>query len=217
MRAGSLPLLALLCMAGCKEEAAPVFELSVRVESDPGTPVAGAVLSRSGKELARSDARGLIPLRLSGALGETLALEVSCPGGFRAPEKPLTVALRSLVDSARKPEYRVTCAPELRNLVVTVRAPQAVGVPLTYLGKEIARTDQDGAAHALLKLAPGESVDLLLDTSGPEHAALRPQNPELKLVVPERDDVVLFEQQFRVEQKAQPRARKPAPKGPVRL
>jgi hypothetical protein len=210
-------MLLALALTACTEQAQPVFSLQVRVESDPGTPLPGAVLSRAGKQVGQSDAQGLIPLHLSGALGESLTLDVSCPSGFRAPGKPLTVSLRSLIDDKHRPEYRVTCAPELRNLVVTVRAPLAVGVPLRYLGKEVARTDQDGTAHALLRLPPGESVDLLLDTSAPEHEGLRPQNPELKLVVPERDDVVLFEQQFRLEQKAEPKARRARPKGPTRI
>jgi hypothetical protein len=213
--AAALPL---LCACGTPAEQ-PAFELTVRVESDPGTPVPHAVLTHSGHALGKSDAEGLVSFRLTGALGEAASLDVTCPTGFRAPEKPLAVTLRALVDSRRKPEYRVRCAPELRKLVVAVRAPLAVGVPVTYLGRVLARTDQDGAAHAMLELPPGESVDLVLDTSGPEHRALRPQNPELKLVVPERDDVVTFEQQFRIEQKpkATRRVLRPQPAGPIRL
>jgi hypothetical protein len=92
--------------------------------------------------------------------------------------------------------------------VVAVRAVRGPDLPLYYLGREIARTDRHGAAHALLMAAPGDTLSLTLDTSAPQHAQLMPQRPELRLTMPEHDDLVVFDQAFTLP-KPKPRPRKP--------
>jgi hypothetical protein len=203
--------------AACTSPAAQHYPVLVRIESDPDVPLPGALLSHEGRVLGSSDALGLVSLTLSGAVGEQLALEVACPAGFRAIGPAINVVLRPLADPARRPEYRARCRPELRSLVIAVRAPNAVHVPLRYLGKEIARTDDQGAAHGLLRLPPNESAKLMLDTSAPEHRWLRPQNPELKVSMPDRDDVVLFEQPFVIDEPKKIRQRAPEPDLPRRF
>jgi hypothetical protein len=184
---------------GCTPVEAPRYAVAVRVESDPGQPVGAANITSAGNTLAKTDAQGLATLSLTGALGEQLALAVRCPEGFRQPAQPVTVILRPAEPNTPPPEYRVACPPAVRSLVVSVRAQNGVGVPLRHLGKELARTDAQGAAHVLLKLPPGEALNLVLDTSAPEHHALRPRSPTLKFTVPDRDDVVLFDQAFVVD------------------
>lgn len=196
---------------GCSPVEAPRYAVAVRVESDPGQAVAGANVVGAGKTLAKTDASGLAALSLTGALGAQIALSVRCPEGFRQPSEPVSVILRPAEPNTPAPEYRVMCPPSLRSLVVSVRAPNAVGVPLRHLGKELARTDAQGAAHALLKVTPGEGLNLVLDTSAPEHHALRPKSPSFKLTMPDRDDVVLFDQTFIVDA---PPAPKPKPVKP---
>jgi hypothetical protein len=204
-------------LAACTPAQGPRYDIVVRVESDPGRPLAGTKLMRGGALVGTSDARGAIPLQLAGAAGETVELEAACPAGHRSPDKALRVVLRPLVDRARKPEYHVACPPLLRSLVVSVRAQNGPGLPVKHLGREIARTDAAGAAHALLKVMPEETVTVTLDTSAPEHASLMPQNPELKLTMPARDDVVLFDQTFTRPKVVQKPKRERAPKGPQRL
>jgi hypothetical protein len=208
-----------LAVAACSAQASrPNYELTVRAESDPGVPLANVTLSRDGHKIGTTDATGRIAIALTGAPGATVPLTVTCPPGYRSPREPLSALLRALPAGSPKPEYRVTCQPELRSLVISVRAQNGAGLPLKYLGKEIARTDAQGAAHALLKVAPGESVNLVLDTSAPEAQQLRPQNPELRVTVPERDDIVVFEQAFTLP-KAKPtrREKKAEPQGPLRI
>jgi hypothetical protein len=62
----------------------------------------------------------------------------------------------------------------------------------------------------LLKVAPGEDLILSLDTSAPEHQALRPKSPTLKLTMPDHDEVMLFDQPFTIERPPP----KPAPAAP---
>lgn len=204
-------------LKGCATPPAQRLGALVRVESDPGIPLEGAQVMFDGHELGRSDARGLLTLELSGPPGEQVALEVRCPAGHRAPKPTLMVTLRTNSDPTRRPEYRAECRPELRTLVVAVRAQNAPFVPVLHLGKEVARTDAQGAAHARLRLHPDESIELQLDTSAGDHRQLRPKSPGFSFTMPDRDEVVLFDQSFAVEKKRQRPRRIAAPELPVRL
>ena len=203
--------------AACAARQPSRVAIIVHVERDPGQPLAAAKISRDDGVLGTTDARGTAALQLTGLPGERVALQVSCPDGFRSPDEPLSVVLRPLLDAQRKAEYRVACPPLLRSVVIAVRAQNGANVPLKYLGKEIARTDASGACHALLKRAPGETVTVTLDTSAAEHTKLIPHSPALKLTVPARDDLVVFDQTFTREREAPVRAKKKRVLGPTRI
>jgi hypothetical protein len=197
MRHGpQLSLTVLVFLFACEGKVRPTYHIVVRVESDPGTPLSGAELSREGRRLATTDDHGMLTATLKGNPGDKIPLTVACPAGYRTPLEPLSVLLRAAAERGKHPEFRVRGPPLTRNLVVAVRATNGPDLPLRYLGQEIARTDATGAAHALLRAAPGDALALTLDTSAPEHAQLMPQHPELKINVPERDELVVFDQTF---------------------
>ena len=191
--------------------------IAVQAERDPGEPLAGVQIALAGKTLAQSDADGRARISLRGQPGDVIELAVRCPEGFASPERPIAVVLRPLAERDKVPEYRAACAPRTRSLVVAVRAERGANLPLRYLGKEIARTDASGAAHALLQVEPERAVSLVLDTSAPEHAQLRPRDPELKLVMPGRDEVAVFEQSFTVAELPKRKRAVPKPVGPIKL
>lgn len=209
MRVPTASLLALgALLASCAQNKPQRTSVMVRAEADPGTPLAGVSVLLDGRPLGTSDARGALPLELEGPLGEAVRLDVSCPSGHRLTSSPLRVVLRPVTGQA--PEYKVTCPPARRWMVLAVRAKNGVNVPLRYLDQVIGRTDGDGVAHGLLALLPGERARVVLDTSAPEHRYLRPQNPVLQLSAPDRDEVVMLEQPFMVDA-----PRRPAPaRGP---
>jgi len=215
-RGAGAALLALCFVSACGPKQSTQFVTRVRVESDPGQPVAQAKLMRDGEALAETGADGAANLALSGAPGERVSLQVQCPSGYRAPDKVLSIVLRPLLE-ARTPEYRVRCPPLLRNVVVAVRAQLGPNLPVRYLGRELARTDASGACHASLKLGAGETATLTLDTSAPEHAGLMPRNPELKITVPERDELIVFDQTFRREAEKPKRRTGHGSSGPTRI
>lgn len=192
-------VIACVLASACTAAPAPIYPVTVHVESDPGVPLAGASVVSAGNARARSDDQGVAYLTLEGEAGARIPLLVQCPKGFRQPSEALSVVLRAEEPGAPAPEYAVRCPPSLRSLVVSVRAQNAAGVPLLRLGRELVRTDDQGAANALLKLSPGEDLTVVLDTSAPEHATLRPRNPSLTLTMPDRDDIVLFDQPFTVD------------------
>lgn len=213
-------VLALVCLVGslgCQSERSKqVFEFMVQVFSDPGVPLKGAHIDSKGHLVGTSNADGLIRLRARGDAGDTLQFSVKCPDGYRAPKKPLSVTVRQLAPNARPPQYQVQCRPILRSVVVAVRTTGAPALPITYLGKTIGVTDEAGAAHVELEAESNEVLELYLDTT--EHPTLQPRNPSKRIVVEERDAIVLFDQNFsrpKVKKRVPVAPKKPA--GPVRI
>lgn len=192
-------------LAGCAapEPVIESYELSIRVESDPGRPLAGATLLGAAQFRTVSDAAGLVRLRVSGQQGQRLRFQVHCPEGYRSPEQPLDVLLTRLGADAPPPEYGVRCAPERRSVVIAVRAHRGGDLPVKHLGREVARTDRSGAAHVMMQLAPHEPIELSIDTSS--RPRLAPQNPTQRFEAPDTDAVMLFDVEF-VAPKARPKA-----------
>jgi hypothetical protein len=210
---GAFGLGLLLALAGCAapEPELETYELSIRIESDPGRPIAGATVNGAAQFRSVSDATGVVRLRVNGEPGQRLRFQVRCPDGYRSPEQPLDVLLTRLGADAPPPEYGVRCAPEVRTVVIAVRAQNGAGLPVTQLGREVARTDRAGAAHVVMQLAPHEPVELSIDTSS--QPKLEPQNPTQRFEAPDTDAVLLFDAPF-VKEKPRPRA---APRRPTRI
>lgn len=195
------------------------FAINVRVESDPAKPLAGARIVHGSNVLGRTAADGSVRVALRGKSGEVVALRVACPDGFASPEQTLAITLRPLVGPAVVPQYRARCEPLLRTLVVAVRAKGGSDLPIKHMGREIARTDAQGAAHALLQVPPSEQVTLVLDTSAQDRERLRPKSPEFTLTMPASDQLAVFDQTF---SEALPpivkhRQHRAAPLGPVKI
>lgn len=189
-------VLLLLAAFGCNAQSAGArpYQFSVRVSGDPGRPVAGAALTFKGKQVAVSDNSGLAQLSAHGQEGETVDFGVSCPEGYRSPTSPVSLRLTRLREGSRMPEYQVTCAPALREVVIAVRAENGADLPVKYLGREVARTDAAGAAHFLLRVEPGAQLEVALDTH--DKRALRPQDPVAHFLARSEDDVFVLDQPF---------------------
>ena len=189
-------VLALFVALGCDVQGAAThsYRFSVRVSGDPGRPVPGAGLTFKGKKVAASDTAGVAKLSAQGQEGETVDFGVTCPEGYRSPTTPLSVRLTRLRDDSRLPEYQVTCAPALRNVVIAVRAENGADLPVKYLGREVARTDGAGAAHFMLRVEPGAQLEVALDTH--EKRWLRPQDPVAHFLTRSEDDVFVLDQPF---------------------
>lgn len=193
----------------------PPQEVVVRVSSDPGRAVQGAVLLYQGQRVAVTDGEGVGRLMLRGRDGESFDVNVQCPEGFRSPVKPISIILKRLADPSKRPEYAVACPPTSRKVVVAVRADGGPNLPVMYLGREIARTDESGAAHVLLTLKPDEHFELKLDTSEKGNERMRPKNPFASFTVKDQDDMFVFDQKFELE-RLKPVVRRGRPK-PIRI
>lgn len=182
-----------LAGAACdpRDEPPPPFPIVVRVTSARDSPVPGASLSLDGRRIATSDRDGTMTLTLPGREGDVRDFSIACPEGFESPRRPLQVTLRQLSGAASAPQFEATCRPLHRSVVVAVRARGGSDLPVLLRGKEVARTDSAGIAHARFSLQEGEQLLLELDTRS--DASLHPANPQKLFVVGDRDDVFLFD------------------------
>ena len=104
-------------------------------------------------------------------------------------------------------------------VVIGIRAENGSNLPVTYLGKEVGRTDACGTAHIVLSVKANEQLALVLDTKsgGDKAPKLRPESPSLTFVAKDQDDFVTLEQKSEVEKPA-PARRRAAPRGgPTRI
>ena len=196
------PCLVLLALTGCRHLEAPdnrqKFEVLIRVATPQGEPVQGAQITLEGKPIGATSDQGVSVLPFTSNEGDTYDLGIQCPTGLQSPSKPITVTLRKLADGKR-PEFVASCAPTSQLVLVAVRTDNGPNLPILYLGNEIGRTDQAGAALVGLRLPPNESFELKIGTSEPGAEWLRPQSPSTTFPVKTQDDVLVYEQKFTIE------------------
>jgi hypothetical protein len=216
---GAVAIATLGCGKSLQPEAPPPAHVLVKVTGDPGRPLPGARVTYAGKTIATTGEDGIAKLELNGRQGDAYEVAVVCPAGHESPNKTLLITLRRLADPTSMAEYDVTCPKATRSVVVAVRAENGAGLPVLYLGREVARTDGSGAAHVLLANLPRDAqFDLMLDTSGKSAEQLRPKSPRASFAVKGQDDVLVFDQHFTIE--AKPHVYHPVkkkPPGPVAL
>ncbi len=203
MRALVVSWLALCVLApACgkfEEPPPPPFQVAITVEADKGTPLMGAVITRTNKEIGKTNEQGRAVLTFRGEDGDQLDVYVKCPDGFDSPTKPVTVALRRLADPKRLAEYPVMCPPAERKVVVALRTENGPNLPVKFLGRDVARTDQSGAATFMMNAKPGDHLDFTVDTSEKGNEALRPQSPSVSLIVDNKDAYYTLDQVFQVQ------------------
>ena len=205
--------------ACARELPAPTYDCLVRVSSDPGMALANVSVLRNGQRVGATNQSGSLRLRLSGVEGETVTLTIQCPAGHRQPTEGVSVILKSVADATHVPEYSFACPPELRRIVVAIRAEQGPNLPVLFLGKELARTDSSGTAHVLLQQAPDSQFELTLGTDEEGAKQLRPHNPSMKFYVRDQDDVMSMLQAFvsKGPPKTKVTIRRAQSSGPIRL
>lgn len=185
--------------AGCGGNQAPtLYPITLRVVSD-SRPLAGAQVLVRDRELGATDATGSFRMQTPGVEGTSLELTVRCPNGFTSPANPVSVVLRSTIaldrtQQAAGIETTAECPPSHRIAAVVVRTPNRGNLPILYNGHEITRTDLQGIAHMIFRVAPREAIALRIDTSSQPN--LRPQNPLLTVTTREGDDVYVTSQNF---------------------
>jgi len=192
-------LAVLAATTGCQDPPPPTFNVVFHVESDPGIPLVGAVLIRDNRDVATSDADGNAKLTLRGTEGTSFDYMVRCPTDYESPTRAVTVVLRTMVDRNKPPEYPVMCPPQIRKVIVAIRAEGGQYLPVTYLKQVVATTDASGAATVLLNMRPDDQFELGLDTSAKGYERLRPQNPIQAFHVNPKDEVIPWNAKFSLE------------------
>jgi len=190
------------CRVGSPRE---TVHIDVMVTDDSGDALAEVPLSVDEGVGKRSDAEGKARLTVSAPLDRRLRVRALCPEAYRAAE-PRVVS----VAGGPRLELRFRCRPRLRTLAVVVSAPNAAGLTVRADGEPIGKVAVDGTLHAVLKRPPDAELRLMLDTSSAPQ--LRPQNPVEEVVVPDRDEIVVFNQPLALVQTRRSKAHAPVAK-----
>lgn len=191
-------LAVMLAASGCAEPRASRgdFGFVLRARSPANEAVAGAVLSASGRELARTDRAGIARFSVQGRRRDHVALSVSCPEGFATASAKHQLLLDRYT-GASLPELLTVCTPKSAKLAVIVRASRGHSLPILSSGRTVGLTDETGTGHALLELPVNTDAEVTLDTGAfPE---LVPRSPSFQLRVGNVDDVALLQPKFEVQ------------------
>ncbi len=182
-------------LAACGPDSAlpKSYAFTLRAEGYPGEPMAEVRLQRGGQVVATSDADGFAAFALAGDEGQHLELNVACPEGTTVFEKDLTTTLRAY-EGGRVPELLARCAPNEHELTVVALLENGVALPIRHRLKTLAVTDRDGIAHFTLRGKPGETFELVIDTSA--QPGLRPASPSASLTIGGREDAHVLERSF---------------------
>jgi len=220
IRVGRFAFGALACAlaAGCAglrpPPPLPPQEIVVRVSAGEGEPLPGVSVRPSAGTQGVTDARGVTRILISGEEGAKVDLAVACPEGYAAPAGVTRVVVRR---ASKAPELDIPCKPYEHAVVIAFKTTGASGIPVLYLGREIARTDESG--YALVELEPkvGETLEFTLDTSDPKYKFLRPQSPERTVQVPDGEEAFTIEQKFIEDKPKVKKAAAPRPNIPKEL
>ncbi|HEU5058939.1 MAG TPA: hypothetical protein VFU21_20540 [Kofleriaceae bacterium] len=207
MPARQLIALLALAAAACASEPQRT-KFSVTFTVNPAEPLAGVTVSLDGgKTLGTTGKDGALRVTLSGREGTTVPFRVRCPDGYRQPASMPILTLRrfkGLDPAAAGIKVSIECPPAERLAALVVRTGRP-DLPVLAQGREVARTDADGVAHALMSMPPNSTFRVVIDTS--QAPDLRPQSPPTTLTVADADDIFLIDQQF--QQEAPPKAAPP--------
>jgi hypothetical protein len=194
---------------GCAGERPPnQYRVTFEVYSDL-SPLPGAALSVRTHELAHTDANGQARLELTGRDGMVVPVTVRCPTGTRGPENAIDVTLRTMqvIDqaaAARGIVQRVNCPPVDRTVAIIIRTNGKAGIPITWQGREVSRTDAAGVASLTFRVRPAAQIQLALNTAN-DFADLRPQSPTRQFLAPDADEVFVWNQDFETAAPTRPR------------
>lgn len=181
-------LLVLSTLLGCRVGSPrETLRIDVQVSDDQGDALSEVPVSVDEVPAKVTDASGKVSLTVSAPLDRRLRIRAKCPEAYRPSEpRPVSTAGAALL------ELRFQCRPRLRTLAVVVNAPAGAGLIVRADGEPIGKVAGDGTLHAVLKRAPEAELRLTLDTS--TAPLLRPQSPVQDVLVPDRDEIVVFDQ-----------------------
>lgn len=184
----SLLVSALPLLVACQRASEVVpARLDVTVLDDTKQALADVSISVNGTAVGKTARDGSSTLHLAPSSAGHVRLAVECPEAYRAASaRTLTLT------SGQQLKLGFECRPKLRTLAVVVNAPHGEGLPVLADGEPIGRVAKDGTLHAVLRRAPEAELRLMLDTA--TVPLLHPQNPVEDLLVPDHDDIIVFDQ-----------------------
>jgi hypothetical protein len=199
------------CSSRGNETSSDSYSLRVQVRTSQGTGLSGAKVTVEEKAIGTTGSQGLVETRINGREGQAIRVNVDCPKGYRAMERPEAVRLaktRSLGNSNEQPGTNVEliCESELREVVVVVNAQGGSELPIRVGTLSAGATDGQGNAQFLVHLDREQSaVEIGIDTEA--RRELVPRNPSRTFNVGRNDAIIVYREQL-VAEKVKPKARR---------
>ena len=172
----------------------------LRALSPAGEPVPHLRAWLDGVLLGETKSDGTLSATLRGRPHQRLLLSWACPATHEPPTGQRDIALdpqatdrdaRAAASAPLKLEAR--CAPLEVATALVVRALGAPreGVPVRVRDEVVARTNEDGIAHVLLRARRGSMLTVALDTSA--HPKLMPASPVETFQLGDEDTILLLD------------------------
>lgn len=184
--------------SGCRPPPAPPTRVLIRVLDEAKSPINGAEIASQSEVIAKTNNDGRAEVAIAGKEGESFHVEVRCPKLYKSPTAPLEIR-RLDNNTEQAPEYVARCSRLRHSLVVAIKTENGSNMPILHLGREVARTDQDGSAHVLIEGEVHERIDLTIDTSDPKWAKTHPKNPVASFEISNQDELKVFQMKFSKE------------------
>jgi hypothetical protein len=189
--------LGLTLVISCNPEASR-FPVVITTLTDDGKPLADLPITLGNIAAGKTDAQGHLKVRVGGKEGKRIAVTVGVPKGYRlvAPEAQLVLRHLNDLENGGRPlpvEHTIRLAPLQRQYAVLVRVGVG-GLAVEAFGTRRAITNDQGVALFLYDGAPGDELQVKVDTSA--HPELRPQNPTASFLLAQRSDAYVLKEHF---------------------
>jgi len=191
--ASHLALLAAV-VAACSSPPPPPVSVILTALDPLDAPLRGVSFWLDGRELGQTDGAGELRVQLTRKAVGPGTLRHACPADHRTEQPSRELPLRGLTSSELRLVVRCSPLEQATPLVVLAHTPRPAALPVLVDGQPTDLTDMEGIAHSLLRLRPGQAVEVSLDTR--EHPALRPRNPTRRFVTGTTPEILVFEQRF---------------------
>jgi len=187
------------------------FPMEAHARDDSGRPVARLRLHVDGKPVGHTGADGKLETVLRGRDGDRLRVRAEPPPTHRllgAQEVHVVLQRATALGGGRAQSQVVRIpirlAPRQRRYAILVLTDGHANLPIRVDERPVGQTDAWGVTQLLHEGPPGGSIAVVIDTG--LRPNLRPSNPTRVFGLADHDDILLFQQDFRVERPADRRS-----------
>jgi hypothetical protein len=176
-------------LSACSPSEIQDVHIRVSVHDDQSAAQPSVPVEIDGLPVATTDDAGITSITFQ-AHANRVRVAVRCAAGYHSPE-PRSIPLSR---HARQPplDLQFVCRPAQRSLLLVVRAPLGVGLPVLVDGEQVGTVASDGTLHAVVQRAPEATVRVTLDTTNTP--TLVPQQPVREIKVSDQDEFIVFDQ-----------------------
>jgi hypothetical protein len=168
-----------------------------------------------GKPIGETKSDGVLRATLRGGPRQRVRLSWACPAAYEPATGERELVLDSVTAQGLRPpplklDARCSALEISAALVVRARGAPPQGIPIRVRNEVVARTDEDGLAHLVLRARRGSALTVALDTSA--YPRLIPESPVETFQLGSDDTILLLDRALSTPRiKPKRPAKKPEP------